>query len=64
MPTIEEMLRIKTFLVVERNATRDYLDVAALSHHLGTAKSVHAIVEEQCRTVAIAILRKAPPEAP
>ncbi|HKS93055.1 MAG TPA: hypothetical protein VJS16_00175, partial [Gammaproteobacteria bacterium] len=35
IPTIEEMLRIKTFLVVERNATRDYLDVAALSHHLG-----------------------------
>lgn len=31
IPTIGEMLRIKTFLVVERNATRDYLDVAALS---------------------------------
>ena len=29
--------------VVERNATRDYLDVAALSHHLGTGKSVRAI---------------------
>jgi hypothetical protein len=29
--------------VVERNATRDYLDVAALSHHLGRAKSVLAI---------------------
>lgn len=43
VPTIEEMLRIKTFLVVERNATRDYLDVAALSHHLGLAKSVHAL---------------------
>ena len=43
IPTVEEMLRIKAFLVVERNATRDYLDVAALSHHLGTAKSVSAI---------------------
>ena len=43
LPTIEEMLRIKTFLVVERNATRDYLDVAALSHHVGTAGSVRAI---------------------
>jgi hypothetical protein len=43
VPTIEEMLRIKTFLVVERNATRDYLDVAALSHHLGAVKSVLAI---------------------
>jgi hypothetical protein len=115
VPTIEEMLRIKTFLVVERNATRDYLDVAALSHHLGKAKSVRAIermrqlyaefageagdmmisilvklgtpdpydltevdlteykgiiapwsnwsaVEKQCRSLAIAILTKTPPE--
>jgi len=30
LPTVEEMLRIKAFLIVERNATRDYLDVAAL----------------------------------
>jgi hypothetical protein len=43
IPTVEEMLRIKSFLVVERNATRDYLDVAALSHHLGLAKSVRAL---------------------
>ena len=43
IPTIEEMLRIKTFLIVERNATRDYLDVAALSHHLGKPRSVAAI---------------------
>jgi len=43
LPTIEEMLRIKIFLIVERNATRDYLDVAALSHHLGMARSVRAI---------------------
>ena len=117
VPTIEEMLRIKTFLVVERNATRDYLDVAALSHHLGTSRSVRAIepmrqlyeefageagdimisivvklgtpdpydltevdlseykgiippwndwdaVGEQCRSLAIAILRKPPSDAP
>jgi hypothetical protein len=43
VPTLEETLRIKAFLIVERNATRDYLDVAALSHHLGTAQSVLAI---------------------
>jgi hypothetical protein len=43
IPTIEEMLRIKAFLIVERNATRDYLDVAALSNHLGKAASVAAI---------------------
>ena len=43
LPTIEETLRIKTFLVVDRNATRDYLDVAALSHHIGLAKSAAAL---------------------
>jgi hypothetical protein len=43
LPTIEETLRIKTFLVVDRNATRDYLDVAALSHHIGLAKSAVAL---------------------
>lgn len=43
VPTIEEMLRIKAFLVVERNATRDYLDVAALSHHLGLQRSAAAL---------------------
>jgi hypothetical protein len=43
LPTIEETLRIKTFLLVDRNATRDYLDVAALSHHLGLTKSAAAL---------------------
>lgn len=43
LPTVEEMLRIKAYLTVERNATRDYLDVAALSHHLGVRKSARAL---------------------
>lgn len=43
VPTVEEMLRIKAFLAVERGATRDYLDVAALSHHLGPKKSAAAL---------------------
>ena len=43
IPTVEEMLRIKTFLTIERNATRDFLDVAALSHHLGLARSAEAL---------------------
>ena len=29
--------------MVERNATRDYLDVAALSHHLGLGRSAGAL---------------------
>jgi hypothetical protein len=42
LPTIEETLRIKAFLMVDRNATRD-LDVAALSHHIGLTKSAAAL---------------------
>jgi hypothetical protein len=45
LPTIEEMLRIKAFLLVQRNATRDYLDVAALSDHLGLPKNARALDE-------------------
>lgn len=39
-PTEEEILRITSYLVVQRNAVRDYLDVVALSDHLGQEKSV------------------------
>jgi hypothetical protein len=35
IPTAEETLRIKGFLVVRRNQTRDYLDVAALADRYG-----------------------------
>ena len=43
LPTIGETLRIKAFLLVDRNATRDYLDVAALSHHMSLKKSALAL---------------------
>ncbi len=35
LPTLPEVLRIKAFLCLERNATRDYLDLAALAAHMG-----------------------------
>lgn len=35
VPTIEEILRIKAWLVLRRNTTRDYLDVVALSDRVG-----------------------------
>ncbi len=35
VPTIAEILRIKAWLVVTRNRTRDYLDAAALSDRIG-----------------------------
>lgn len=35
VPTEGEILRIKAALILKRNATRDYLDFAALSDHMG-----------------------------
>jgi hypothetical protein len=35
VPTAEETLRIKGFLIVRRNQTRDHLDVAALADRYG-----------------------------
>lgn len=39
VPTREEALRVKAFLIVKRNQVRDYLDVAALSNSLGSEQS-------------------------
>jgi hypothetical protein len=48
VPTLEEILRIKAWLVVSRNQTRDYLDSAALSDRLGitAAAGVLARIDE------------------
>jgi hypothetical protein len=35
VPTLAEMARIKAWLVLKRNATRDYLDLVALAERLG-----------------------------
>jgi hypothetical protein len=35
VPTIDEALRVKAFLAVQRNQVRDYLDIAALSDKMG-----------------------------
>ena len=43
VPTPAEILRIKAWLVVDRNATRDFLDVAAISDKLGLAASARAL---------------------
>ena len=45
VPTIEETLRIKAFLVVRRNQTRDYLDLAALSEHLGVDRAAEVLAQ-------------------
>ncbi len=43
VPTPAEILRIKAWLIVDRNATRDFLDVAAISDKLGLAASARAL---------------------
>ncbi|TDP42448.1 hypothetical protein [Nocardia ignorata] len=43
VPTVAETLRIKAFLIVRRNQTRDYLDVAALTEAMGTAEAVEVL---------------------
>lgn len=37
VPTVDEIVRVKAFLIVKRNQVRDYLDVAALADHTGVA---------------------------
>lgn len=44
VPTLEEIFRIKAWLVLRRNATRDYLDVVALADRLGAAAAARVIV--------------------
>ncbi|MGH9281178.1 MAG: hypothetical protein ACRD12_24215, partial [Acidimicrobiales bacterium] len=43
VPTPEEILRIKAWLVVSRNRTRDYLDAAALSDRIGIAAAAQTV---------------------
>jgi len=45
VPTAEETLRIKGFLIVRRNQTRDYLDVAALADRYGLDQAAVALAE-------------------
>lgn len=40
MPTAAESLRIKAFLIVQRNQVRDYLDVVALAEVIGEEEAV------------------------
>lgn len=43
VPTVEETLRIKAFLIVRRNQTRDHLDLAALSDHIGLDRAAEVL---------------------
>ncbi len=45
VPTKEEILRIKSALILKRNATRDYLDFVALADQLGDEKTAKALAD-------------------
>jgi hypothetical protein len=44
VPTIDEMIRIKAFLITNRNQVRDYLDVAALADRFGTEHAARVLL--------------------
>ncbi|MGB5731014.1 MAG: hypothetical protein WBN24_05325 [Acidimicrobiia bacterium] len=44
-PTAPEALRVKAFLVMQRNVVRDYLDVVGLAEHLGLDTAVEILSE-------------------
>lgn len=45
VPTLPEMLRVKAWLALRRNATRDYLDVVALADRLGSEEATRVALE-------------------
>lgn len=45
VPTLAEILRVKAWLVLRRNATRDYLDVVALADRLGRRDAARVVAE-------------------
>lgn len=44
-PTAAEALRVKAYLVVQRNVVRDYLDVVGLTAHLGEDTAVEILTD-------------------
>ncbi len=45
IPTLEETLRVKAFLIVRRNQARDYLDVAALADRMGMDAAARTLAD-------------------
>jgi len=43
VPTLDETLRVKAFLIVRRNQTRDFLDVAALADRMGLERAARVV---------------------
>ncbi|WP_454294781.1 hypothetical protein [Salana multivorans] len=45
VPTVDETLRIKAFLITARNQVRDYLDVAALAERYGPGRAARVLAD-------------------
>jgi len=45
VPTAAETLRVKAWLALSRNQTRDYLDIAALAEHIGLAEAASILAD-------------------
>lgn len=67
VPTAEEILRIKAWLALNRNQTRDYLDIAALADRIGLDEAAEALrsideyyaeINERPEAVAAQLIRQ------
>ena len=45
IPTLPEMIRTKGWMIVSRNATRDYIDFVALAKHMGIEDVTEALID-------------------
>jgi hypothetical protein len=45
VPTLPEILRIKAWLALSRNQTRDYLDIAALADRIGLDQAAAVLAD-------------------
>ncbi len=45
VPTRDETLRVKAYLMVQRNQVRDYLDVAAMADRMGVERAARVLTE-------------------
>jgi hypothetical protein len=45
IPTLPEMIKTKGWMIVSRNATRDYIDFAALAKHMGIEDTVEILID-------------------
>jgi hypothetical protein len=43
IPTLPEMIRTKGWMIISRNATRDYIDFAAIANHMGIKEAAEVL---------------------